>query len=165
MPGGNIRGGKLYRREDFFSLEALKSEVHPKMDIVVVEMPGRVIFESVKSSHSKGHHPYYLHYDDGVSVNENHEVTHINGEALDLDKLYNVAYPPGEIKAENGPKVLREYFETNPPNPRHLSSTSRGGQEFLLSYWAHKVWQAVWDSLDKNHDGSISISEIMDDTY
>ena len=161
MPGGNIRGGKLYERDEYFSLEALKSEVHPKMNIAVVKMPGQVIFDSVKSSHSKGHHPYYLHYDDRVTVNEDHEVTHINGEALDPKKLYNVAYPPGEIKAENGPKSLREYFEKNPPNSRHLSSVSRGGQEFLLSFWAHQVWQAVWKSLDKNHDGTISAEEFM----
>jgi 2',3'-cyclic-nucleotide 2'-phosphodiesterase (5'-nucleotidase family) len=161
MPGGNIRGGKLYKKGEFFSLEALKSEVHPKMDIVIVQMPGRVIFESVKTSHSRGHHPYYLHYDDGVTVNASHEVTRVNGVPLDLDKLYNVAYPPGEIRAENGPKALREYFEANPPNPRHLSSTSRGGQEFLLQYWAQQVWAAVWERLDSNHDGTVDRAEFM----
>ena len=161
MPGGNIRGGKLYKKGEFFSLEALKSEVHPKMNIVIVRMPGRVIFDSVKSSHSCGHNPYYMHYDDAVMVNESHEVTHVNGIPLDHDKMYNVAYPPGEICAENGPKSLREYFQANPPDPRHLSSTSRGGQEFLLQYWAQQVWAAVWERLDSNKDGTVDQSEFL----
>ena len=43
MPGGNIRGGRLYKENDYFSLESLKSEIHPKMEIGVVKIPGNII--------------------------------------------------------------------------------------------------------------------------
>ena len=160
MPGGNIRGGRLYEAGDHFSLESLKSEIHPKMDMSVLQIPGNVICESVRDSHTRGHHPYFMHYDDGVTVDpETHLVTHIQGEPLDPKRIYNVGYPTDELRAENGPVCIRDYFNANPPNPRHLKSTARGGQEFLLQFWAQNVWRALWSALDRNHDGKIDHSE------
>jgi hypothetical protein len=40
-----------------------------------------------------------------------------------------------------------------------MHSTSRGGQEFLLQYWAHRVWKEVWARLDANKDGSVDAQE------
>jgi 2',3'-cyclic-nucleotide 2'-phosphodiesterase (5'-nucleotidase family) len=136
MPGGNIRGGRLYRSDDYFSLESLYSEVHPSTLLSVVELPGAIICEAIRDSHTRGNHPYYMHYDDFVVVDsESHLVTHIGGEALDLSRIYNVVYPTNELFAQNGPACIREYFTLHPPNTRHLSSTARGGQEFLLQFW------------------------------
>ncbi len=160
LPGGNVRGGRLYQKDAHFSLESLKSEVHPKMDIGVVRMPGRVIAEAVRDSHTRGHHPYFMHYSENVEVDPaTHAVVRISGRPVEPDRLYNVGYPPAEIRAENGPRVLREWFELHPPNPRHLSSTARGGQEFLLQYWAQAVWAKVWERLDGNHDGTVDEKE------
>ena len=149
MPGGNVRGGRLYQTKDFFSLESLKSEIHPKMDICVVQIPGSIIKEAIKDSHSHGHHPYFLQFDDGVVLDGAGIVTHINGAVLNPNQLYSVGYPTDELTAENGPACLTEYFlGPNAPNKRHLHSTSRGGQEFLLQYWAQKIWTAVWNKLE-----------------
>jgi 2',3'-cyclic-nucleotide 2'-phosphodiesterase (5'-nucleotidase family) len=160
MPGGNIRGGRLYKTDDYFSLESLKSEIHPKMEIGVVEMPGDIISESIRTSQTRGHHPYYMQYDEGVIVDPaTHTVTHIGGKPLDLKRMYSVGYPIFELTAENGPQCMTEYFTKNAPNKRHLHSTARGGQEFLLQYWAHQIWLAVWNKLDANHDGAVSKEE------
>ena len=101
-----------------------------------------------------------MQYDAGVIVDPTTNlVTHINGKPLDANKLYNVGYPIAELTAENGPKATTNYFLNNPVNKRHLHSTARGGQEFLLQYWAHQIWLAVWNKLDRDHDGSVSKEE------
>lgn len=150
MPGGNVRGGRLYKEDDFFSLESLKSEIHPKMDICIVQMPGSILKEAIKDSHSRGHHPYFMQFCDAITFDTNtKEVTHINNKPLKNDQLYSVGYPTAELTAENGPACLTKYFlGPNKPNERHLQSTSRGGQEFLLQYWAQKIWSAVWNKLE-----------------
>ena len=160
MPGGNVRGGRLYNADDFFSLESLKSEIHPKMNIGVVKIPGHILCETIRDSHSRGSHPYFMQYDAGVIVDPHtHMVTHIGGAPLDSAKMYNVGYPIDELKAENGPACWLEYQLQNPPNERHLHSTARGGQEFLLQHWAHQIWLAVWQKLDANNDGKVSRDE------
>ena len=160
MPGGNIRGGRLYNADDYFSLESLKSEIHPKMDICIVPMPGGIIAEAIKGSRKRGHHPYYMQADDGVLVDAStNQVTHINGAPIDVNKMYSVGYPTAELTAENGPPCLLEYMTRCNLNQRHLQSTSRGGQEFLLQYWAQQIWLAVWNKLDSNHDGAVSKEE------
>jgi len=161
LPGGNVRGGRAYDADEFFSLESLMSEVHPKMTMTIVEVSGQCIIDSIHETHTIGHNPYYMQFDEGMEIDDNHMCTTIAGEPVDPTRMYRVGYPPEEIPAENGPTALREYFQTTSGKElfRHASERARGGQEFLMQYWAQKVWRAVWKKLDVNADGVIDEEE------
>jgi Ca2+-binding EF-hand superfamily protein len=50
--GGNIRGGTDYPDDSFFSLEALEAEVKPEETVGIVDMPGWLLSDGIRATHS-----------------------------------------------------------------------------------------------------------------
>merc|ERR1712113_665231 len=58
----------------------------------------------------------------------------------------------------DGPTIGR-YLTENPsciPDP----DAGMPSRALLLSYFAHQVWQRIWDVLDTDHSGNISLEEL-----
>lgn len=170
MDGGDVRGGREYAEGAHFSMEALRSELHEKLTMCVLEMPGSVIEDAIREKNYHGPDAYFLQWDDGLEVDgATQRVVRVGvgwvglgsgteGAPFDRDRIYRVGYPFPEIFAENGPASIRNYFRAH-PELVPPEDAARGGQEFLLQHWAHGVWRRVWAALDTDGDGAVDASE------
>jgi len=70
----------------------LYKELPWETEMAIVDLPGSVLEAAVRFSRSKeGEKPGFLHFDSGTLIDEQHNVVSINGEALQLNKVYKVA--------------------------------------------------------------------------
>jgi 2',3'-cyclic-nucleotide 2'-phosphodiesterase (5'-nucleotidase family)/Ca2+-binding EF-hand superfamily protein len=160
LAGGDLRGGKEYPADSYFSLEDLKSEIQEQYQAVIVEIPGDVLEKGIMSSHV-GSNPGWIQYDDKVEIDEDAgRIIRIGGQPFDRERFYRIATSRWDICEEDSAKpAWFEYFKQHPeaiPPPDHEWPVFA----ILLSYFANHVWKQVWKSLDVNHDGKISPEEL-----
>lgn len=91
LMGGNIRGGKEYSPDSFFSLEALEAEIKHDEVVGIVSMPGWLLSEGVRATHRGPPIPGWFQYSDGIEEDEALDaVTMVAGKPIDLRADYRI---------------------------------------------------------------------------
>jgi hypothetical protein len=129
----------------FFSLEALEAELKADETIAIVKMPGWLIAEGIEATHAGDPIPGWMQYDQGVRQDFSTsppKVTHVGGELLDRERIYQVATKIGDLTNGQSPP-LTEYFLENPdslpPKGAYLNVQSE-----LMSYFARNLWVRIY---------------------
>ena len=188
LMGGNIRGNADYPLGSFFSLEALEAEIKADETIAVVPMPGWLLAEGIAATHAGEPIPGWMQYDLDVIEDTTQQppvVTHVAGEELDPDRIYNVATKVSDLTNGQSPP-LTEYYKAHPrllpPKGAYVNIQSE-----LMTYFARNLWRKLWeaisvelsdetcglttdyeckskerlDTLDMSGDGTVTIEEIQ----
>lgn len=154
LSGGDIRGGKDYEDDSYFSLEDLKSEIQEQFEAVIVPMTGKLLSEGFKATHGQPN-PGFLQHDDGIELDEAGNIVKVKGEPIDMEKTYKVAVSKWDIL--DGPsKPFTDHF--TPKDVEQLAYFPVYAT--LLGHFADHVWRSVWNRLDRNHDGKLSAAEL-----
>lgn len=162
--GGHFSGEREYPPDSFFSLNDLKTINTDNVPVEIVQLPGKVIIDGVKSTHNGTITKMFVQYDDGVKE-EDGTITHVAGTAIDANKLYWVATTPTTMRDI---EVFAEYFKTHKqPDPEEFIPL----EVEVLAYCGRKTWdrilQLVADhklslgEIDANHDGVFSKEELQ----
>jgi hypothetical protein len=113
--------------------------------IAVVKMPGWLIAEGIEATHAGDPIPGWMQYDQGVRQDfgtSPPKVTHVGGEVLDRDRMYQVATKIGDLTNGQSPP-LTEYFLENPdflpPKGAYINVQSE-----LMSYFARNLWVRLY---------------------
>ena len=155
ISGGDIRGGKDYPPNSYFSLEDLKSEVQEQLHMIIVEMDGATLSAGVKSTHACSN-PGYVQFDDGVQLNEQGDVSVIGGKPIDPNRLYRFATTRWDIT--DGPS--KSWVDYCKANPSCISLGDWPVYATLICYFARFVWKQIWKQIDRDSDGLISKEEL-----
>eukprot|EP00929_Paragymnodinium_shiwhaense_P046251 TRINITY_DN23545_c0_g1_i1.p1 TRINITY_DN23545_c0_g1~~TRINITY_DN23545_c0_g1_i1.p1 ORF type:complete len:547 (-),score=120.82 TRINITY_DN23545_c0_g1_i1:427-2067(-) len=158
MLGGHIYGEKDFPNDSYFSLEDLKALNVDKVLIEVVEMPGSLIVDGVKSTRGRVGRTF-IQYCDAVKE-ENDVITSIGRCLVDPEKMYRVATTPPTLREVS---AFYAYFQ------RHSECRA---EEFvpldveLLSYCARCIWDRICqltliEGLDTDKNGAIGEKEIQ----
>mmetsp|Transcript_41211 Transcript_41211/g.69275 ORF Transcript_41211/g.69275 Transcript_41211/m.69275 type:complete len:574 (+) Transcript_41211:43-1764(+) len=150
--GGHICGEKDFPPDAFFSFEDLKTVNTDKVAVGVLEIPGSVVVEAVRSTRGSINR-LFVQYDDSCAEAEG-VVTRLAGADVDPDRLYRVATTPTTIR-DIAP--FTAYFNAHGGLP--------GWDDFcpldslLMAHFARLVWQAIFNLLDADKSGHIDAAE------
>jgi hypothetical protein len=89
IAGGTIRGAGLHAPDAYFSMKSLLSEFKEVTSIGCVIIPGSVLAAGVAATRGRPS-PWMMQCDESV-IELDGRVTHVDGSALDPDRLYTVA--------------------------------------------------------------------------
>lgn len=162
MNGGGIRGNREYRER--FTYGDLKAEVPFDNEIVVAVIPGRVLRDAILSTRSKSPQGSgaYLHVDDHMQVAEpEHELTHVAGEPIDLDRGYHIALVRNLLTGMDRIEPLVNYAEVHPERLPPEGS-GREVKVVLIDAFSKDLFAQLghFELLDTDRDGTLSKSEL-----
>ena len=166
LQAGMIRGKKDYP-EGHFTLASLRLEFPMSKDVVIVEMPGRVIAAAIKDTRAdegKVERARYLQTCDNVVVApRGEEVISIGGEPFSPDKLYKVAIRRELLTGLDSIGPLVEYANSLPDGPPP-SDAGRPVKPVVLDYFMRRLWSRLpdFDEIDENGDGVLTHEEVKE---
>jgi len=145
LKGGNVRGGKDYTDDEHLTLEVLQSELEGTKEIVVVPVPGMVLRVGLRETYTAPN-PGWMQYDDGVELDEDGFVTHVNGEPLDVSRVYNIASISDYWRKRDSP-TIGAYFELH---PEELPEPDSGVpmHVLLIRLFSMQIWTRIWKAVD-----------------
>ena len=181
---GNIRGNAIYNG-DALTYSDIKAEMPFDSVVVVLELPGRVISDSVSFTRARSllsppqEMGMYLQVDRGTKVrlvDEKYVVTHIADRPMEPEKLYKcVCLFQVAIDGIDNVAPLADFCRVGVaagtmPN---CAEAGRPAKEVLVDYFARSVWWDIvhkfgFQGLDVNGDGLITreeMSRVLDDEY
>ena len=158
ISGGDVRGGTNYSDDHHLSLADLRSELQEELEAVIVGMPGSVVAEGIEQSREAGSNAGFIQVDDSIQIDsESGKVTHLAGEEIDAERVYNIATTMWSLKNGSATAWI-EWFSSNPDAHPHFDAPVLAT---VLSYLSSEVWQSLWHSIDTNHDGKLSEEELL----
>ena len=164
LQGGAIRAKKDYSAGPF-TMGDLFKEFAYDCNQAVVPIRGDIIAASVLSSRTSDKHPEkgapnFLHCDEGVTITDAHEVTHINGKPLEPEKLYMVAVYQFLLSGLNVIQPLLGYVQENVPVPDVEACLPI--KEIVISACMKDAWRSLlgFDEWDTDKDGVVSPEEL-----
>lgn len=161
--GGGIRASRTYR--DRFTYGDLKTEVPFDNEIVVTQLPGRVIRDAIASSraHAPKEHGGFLQVDDGVGVDASGlVVTTIGGAPLDLERMYSVALVRNLFVGLDEIEPLVRFAEEHPSQVPDADS-GRDVRLVLVDAFSIALWKRLggFDAVDLDHDDEVTASDVV----
>lgn len=164
LMGGNIRGGRDYDDDDsFFSLESLMAEIEEDQAVGIVNIPGSLISDAVKFSHSNGPIPGWFQYDDQVEEDlATGEILSIRGKPIDPDKMYAVATKLPDLTNGQSPQLTR-YFSNEASKERRDAQT-RNIHAIILEHCATSVARELLSRLSEDDDNETKKGLFLDAT-
>ncbi|WP_437675743.1 5'-nucleotidase C-terminal domain-containing protein [Sorangium sp. So ce131] len=159
--GGGIRGGRVYRER--FTYGDLKAEVPFSNEVVVVDLPGRVVREAVAASRSRAptQHGGYLQIDDRMAVDARGVLTAIGGRPLVEDREYRIAVVRGLLGGMDDIAPLVRFAEEHPEKVPPADS-GREPKLVLVESFAVELWRQLggFEAIDADRDGAVSAAEL-----
>lgn len=166
--GGHICGERDYGPDAFFSLETLKTVNTDNISVGLVEMPGSVLQEGIKSTRGSISR-LFTQYDDGLVEDENNNITHVNGQPLDPKRMYRIATSPTTVMDT---PVWKEYFnKVGKPHEEEFIPLDF----VLMAHFARSIWKKLLKMcdptgtgkaraslIDKDGDGILSREELLE---
>jgi len=147
LKGGNVRGGKDYTEDEQLTLEVLQSELEETKEILIIPVPGFILRGGLRETW-EAPNPGWMQYDDGVIVDKDGFVEKINGQPLDIAKVYKVASIVDFWRKRDSP-TIGAYFEVNPSQlPEHDSGQPI--HALLIRLFAMEIWSRIWKALSIN---------------
>jgi 2',3'-cyclic-nucleotide 2'-phosphodiesterase (5'-nucleotidase family) len=160
--GGGIRAARDY--EGRFTYGDLKAEVPFDNEVVVAELPGRVIKEAVAAS--RAHAPLesggFLQVDDRAKVLEpEHTLVEIAGTPLVEERLYRVALVRDLLLGLDHIEPLVRFGKEHPESVP-ASGSGRDVKMVLVDAFSVALWRELggFDAVDANHDGVVTEEEL-----
>jgi 2',3'-cyclic-nucleotide 2'-phosphodiesterase (5'-nucleotidase family)/Ca2+-binding EF-hand superfamily protein len=169
LNAGNVRGGKTYPAfQEWFTMSDLKAEIPFCVGICAVELPGRVIEDTINESRSEARQDPpvasggYIHTCDKIEFSESEQrIISINGEPFDPDRMYLTSFPANWFQGMDDHKPLLEWAKDTPY--RHAkSSSSKPSKVIIVELFAAAVWLEMgsFDDIDTNGDGVLTHDEV-----
>lgn len=156
--GSCPRAGKTYKDDEHITLEALQMEIQAPNEIFVYQVPGRVIKYGVCEQWGGLPNPGWMQFCDAVSVDADGLIATIGGEPIDEKRVYRVGSTSDFTRKSDG-KTIGEYFEAHPELvPEH--DTGFPPHALLMKFWAEKMWERIFASLDKDQNDELSADEL-----
>lgn len=159
--GGGIRANRTYRGH--FTYGDLKAEVPFDNEAVVVDLPGAVLADAVRSSRARApaESGGFLQVDDGVVVDAENRIQAIAGAPFDATRSYRVALVRNLLTGMDHVEPLVRYATEHPevlPPP----DTGREVKVILVEALSLRLFSGLgtFDDVDENHDGLIEPQEI-----
>lgn len=147
LKGGNVRGGKDYAEDEHLTLEVLQSELEETKEIFVIPVPGFILKMGLRETWGVPN-PGWMQYDDGVHIDQDGFVEKVNGQPLDIAKVYKVASIVDFWRKRDAP-TIGAYFEVNPSQlPEHDSGQPI--HALLIRLFAMEIWARIWKALSIN---------------
>ncbi len=161
--GGGIRGSREY--EGRLTYGDVKNEVPFDNEIVVARLPGTVVRDAVAMSRGRAPAEYggFLQVDDRMLVDEQHRITHINGEPFDEARTYRIALVRNLFEGMDNVEPLVR-FAKEQPNAIPMVTSGREVKIVLVGAFSAMLWQQLggFDAIDANHDGVVTPEELVD---
>lgn len=157
--GGGIRGNREYHGA--FTYGDLEAELPFANEVVVAQMPGRVVREAVAASRAQAPRPAFLQVDDAMTVDPNDVVTHVAGAPLEDAKEYCVATVRVLFDGMDGIDPLARFARENPGRiPRRDSG--RELKLIVVEAFMRALWRELgsFDQLDVDRGGEVSEDEL-----
>jgi len=157
VKGGNIRGGKLYPRDQQMTLEVLLSELSDT-DMYVVEVPGSILRVGLRETwHQPG--TGWFQYDDQVEIDDDGYVVAVDGQPLDVNRTYHIATLLDFFRARDGPTIGNYFKKKHHPDkiPKHGGGYPM--HDLLLEHFASNKYHGLIRACDEDHDGHVSEKE------
>lgn len=171
VPAGSIRGDTNYKDRTHFTYADLKSEMPFPAEMIVVDLPGRVINDTVAFSRAdavldtpveKG---YFLQADDGLTWDRaSNTVRAIKGEPIQLDRMYKVAISQMHMAGFENITPLVQYSKSDAFDSVPADS-GMGAKEIIVDYFSKKIWADLltknsFESMDMDGSGYIDKDEL-----
>ena len=146
--GSCPRGEKDYTPQDHITLETLQSEIQQKSDIFIFEVPGRVISGGIAEKWGGQPNPGYMQYCDAITLDPHtHHISHINGVAIEDDKVYKVGSTSDFIRSGDG-AIIGGYFEgIEGKAGMPCNDSGIPPHTLLMRYWAEEIWKIIFESI------------------
>jgi len=185
MNGGSVRGRRNYKAGEALTLRTLYDEFAFHTPLAVVNVPGRILEDSVRTSRS-GHlpNPGLLHTDAGTVVEAaTHTIASVLGQAFDPGRTYAVAVNYNLLVGMDNVQPLSDYFkehsaEVSPEDScpeaklviikfaitqawRRLLGISTTGSVALTREKSAELISTAFATMDTTADGKVSISELQ----
>jgi len=156
--GGNFRGNHDYKDDEHITLEALYSEIDEAVQIVVASVPGDLLRIGPRETWGAPGGAW-MQYDDGVTVDEEGYVTHVDGKPLiaQPNRFYRVG-----TTARFGITLIPSiegYFKENEGRRPHLDA-GIPVHALLMAIFAEQAWVRVWLWLDTDRDDKIDLENL-----
>lgn len=140
-----MRGGKDYADDEHLTLEVLQSELEETKEILIVPVPGFILRTGLRETW-EAPNPGWMQYDDGVEIDQEGNVEKVNGQPLDISKVYKVASIVDFWRKRDSP-TIGAYFEVNPSQlPEHDSGQPI--HALLIRLFAMGIWSGIWKALN-----------------
>lgn len=160
LQAGAIRGLSDYQTGPF-TMGGLFAEFAYELKIGIVDVPGWVVAQTVKSTRSLPKPaPPFVHLDEECTVNELHDVLTLDGKPIELDKVYRCCTWLNALKGVDNLQPLVDYVRDNNLMPD--DEICIPGKETVLKLWMREAWRKVvhFDEWDADHDGHVSQEEL-----
>eukprot|EP00980_Cylindrotheca_fusiformis_P008587 scaffold1823_cov108-Cylindrotheca_fusiformis.AAC.8 len=168
---GAIRAGKVYPEEhEWFTWSDLKAEVPFPTELTAVQIPGRVIEETIRYSRrlavqdppqSSGG---YLQHCDRIEMDEiSCDIQKIAGKPYDPDQMYLLALPIGALKGIDNHVPLLEWVSSN--GGKGCCSYGDEGKPakiVMVEMFSAMMWldMGSFKQVDENGDGILTRDEV-----
>lgn len=157
MKGGNVKCSQDWEPNVPFSLAMLFSLWSPEKQCHIFTIPGHILKGAFLKSYERPNNGW-VHYDDGVLMDQNGFITHVCGKPLELNKLYRIA-SGNDLKRASDGAVIGNYLKEHPehmPIPELAIPVS-----FVIIHHALRtIWGKLWEALDEDKSGDLSKEEL-----
>ncbi len=161
--GGGIRGMREYTGR--LTYGDLKTEVPFDNEIVVARLPGAVIRDAIATSRAKApaESGGFLQVDDGIVVDERHQIVAIHGAPFDPERLYSIALVRNLFEGMDHVLPLVR-FARERPEAVPVKTTGREVKVVLIRAFASLLWEQLggFVAIDANGDGMVTPQELVD---
>jgi 5'-nucleotidase len=161
LNGGGIRGAREH--EGRLTYGDLENELPFDNEIVVVPLPGSVLFDAIESSRSRApaESGGFLQVDDRMRVDDRHRLVEVAGAPFDPARTYRVALVRRLFEGLDRVKPLIRFAREHPeaiPTP----TTGRDLKIALTGAFSSTLWDQVggFDTIDEDDDGVVTRDEI-----
>ncbi len=157
IQGGAVRANADYESGADFTMGDLFQEFAFECHQAVIDVPGKIIAESVFNTRSAPKPAAnFLHLDKDCIVTENHVLTHINGSPLDNDRLYRVSIYQFLLTGLNVIQPLLSYVQENVKVPDE--EACRPVKNIVIECCMKDAWRQLigheeWDGMHVPRSG------------
>eukprot|EP00937_MAST-01D_sp_MAST-1D-sp2_P001858 g1858.t1 len=150
MNAGGIRANHDYPDDHInFSYGDLKREIPFSSEVVVIEMPGSVLQESITYSRHKAPGEMasmFLQLDEGLELDAGGNVTHVHGKPFSSDVVYHVGVLYTAVTGMDNIVPLVEYCNSvlKPKGDMPPEDAGRPAKTVLVHYFALEIFKSIF---------------------
>ena len=139
LQGGAVRAKQDYEAGPFLMGDLFK-EIAFECHQAIIDVPGHIIAESIKNTRTMAKPaPNFLHVDEGVKVDDAHEVLEIAGQPFDPDRVYRLSMYQMLLTGLNVIEPIYSYVVNNMPVPDE--EACRPAKSIIMEVCMKDAWR------------------------